>query len=108
VKPSDFNARLRRYRTDFKKAFQQVCKIAGVKATPHDLRHWFASRHAVARTSFQVIAGWLGHSTTWVTQRYAHFQQSYNKAADDGGRVVVLRDRPVEQKLDPTDGAIGT
>ncbi len=72
-----------RYRADFKKAFAQICKIAGISATPHSLRHSFASRHAVAGTSLHVIAGWLGHSTTWITQRYAHFQKTYNEAAEN-------------------------
>ena len=71
------------YRADFKKGFQKVCDIAGIRTTPHELRHSFASRHAVAGTSLHVIAGWLGHSTTWITQRYAHFQKTYNAAADN-------------------------
>jgi len=72
-----------RYRADFKKSFQRVCEIAGIKATPHDLRHSFASRHAIKGRSLHVIAGWLGHSTTWVTERYAHFQQTYNEDVND-------------------------
>ncbi len=71
------------YRADFKKAFQQVCESAGIRTTPHQLRHSFATRHAIAGTSLHVLAGWLGHSTTWVTQRYAHFQTTYNAAADN-------------------------
>jgi integrase len=71
------------YRVDIKKGFAVICRKAGVKATPHDLRHSFASRHAVAGTSLHVIAGWLGHSTTWVTQRYAHYQKTFNAAADN-------------------------
>ena len=71
------------YRADFKRAFQQVCALAGIETTPHQLRHSFATRHAIAGTSLHVLAGWLGHSTTWVTQRYAHFQTTYNAAADN-------------------------
>ena len=71
------------YRADFKKLFSVICTAAGIKATPHDLRHSFASRHAVAGTSLHVIAGWLGHSTTWITQRYAHFQKTFNAAANN-------------------------
>jgi len=72
-----------RYRADFKKGFHQVCKLAGIKATPHDLRHSFASRQAIRGRSLHVIAGWLGHSTTWVTERYAHFQQEYDANVND-------------------------
>lgn len=71
------------YRADFRKGFAQVCKLAGIETTPHQLRHSFASRHAVAGTSLHVLAGWLGHSSTWVTQCYAHFQKTYNEAANN-------------------------
>ena len=71
------------YRVDFRKGFHRACERVGIQATPHDLRHSFASRHAVAGTSIHVIAGWLGHSTTWTTQRYAHFQKTFNEAADN-------------------------
>jgi len=71
------------YRVDFDKGFIRVCEIAEIKATPHALRHSFASRHAVAGTSLHVIAGWLGHSTTWITERYTHFQTNFNDAADN-------------------------
>lgn len=66
-----------KYRAEFRKSFDRVCKTAAIEATPHDLRHSFASRQAVRGRSLHVIAGWLGHSTTWMTERYAHFQQEY-------------------------------
>ncbi|MCL4219308.1 MAG: tyrosine-type recombinase/integrase, partial [Candidatus Hydrogenedentes bacterium] len=72
-----------KYRADLKNSFNRLCELANVDNTPHQLRHSFASRHAVAGTSLHVIAGWLGHSTTWVTQRYAHFQTCFNEAADN-------------------------
>jgi integrase len=72
-----------RYRVDFDRGFRRACEIAEIKATPHALRHSFASRHAVAGTSLHVIAGWLGHSTTWITERYTHFQTNFNDAADN-------------------------
>ncbi|MBN4046783.1 site-specific integrase [bacterium AH-315-P07] len=71
------------YRLDFKKGFKKVCDMADIQTNPHALRHSFASRHAVAGTSLHVIAGWLGHSTTWMTQQYAHFQKTYNDAAEN-------------------------
>lgn len=83
LEASRSNAGKTEYRVDFKKGFQKVCDIAGIQTTPHQLRHSFASRHAVAGTSLHVIAGWLGHSTTWITQRYAHFQKTFNAAADN-------------------------
>lgn len=72
-----------RYRADFRKSFERVCQLAGIKTTPHGLRHSFASRQAVRGRSLHVIAGWLGHSTTWVTERYAHFQQEYDANVND-------------------------
>jgi len=72
-----------RYRVEFKNGFNAVCKLAGIETSPHQLRHSFASRHAIAGTSLHVLAGWLGHSTTWVTERYAHFQSTYNEAANN-------------------------
>jgi integrase len=75
--------RTSRYRADFRKSFNRVCELASIRATPHDLRHSFASRHAVKGRSLHVIAGWLGHSTTWVTERYAHYQHSYDAAVND-------------------------
>ena len=77
------NENKNRYRSDFRKAFQRVCEIANIEATPHDLRHSFASRHAIKGRSLHVIAGWLGHSTTWITERYAHYQQRYNEDVND-------------------------
>jgi integrase len=71
------------YRVDFDRSFRTVCKKSGISSTPHSLRHSFASRHAVSGTPLHVIAGWLGHSTTSVTQLYAHFQRSFNAAADN-------------------------
>jgi len=39
------------------------------------LRHTFASLHAQAGTSLYKIARWMGHSNTYVTERYAHLCQ---------------------------------
>jgi integrase/recombinase XerD len=64
-----------RYRYDFKKAFRTVVKNAGVPwATPHTLRHTFASQLASAGVSLYKIQQWLGHSDANTTQVYAHLQ----------------------------------
>ena len=83
LEPLRANEGKSKYRADFKKSFNRVCELAGTTATPHDLRHSFASRHAVRGRSLHVIAGWLGHSTTWVTERYAHCQKQYNADVND-------------------------
>lgn len=61
------------YRVDFTEAFSTVCKAAGVGwATPHTLRHTFASHLAMAGVSLYKIGRWLGHSDAKTTQIYAH------------------------------------
>jgi len=66
-----------RYRYDFKRAFNTVCKQAGLEwVTPHILRHTFASQLAIAGVSLYKISKWLGHSDFKTTQVYAHLQQA--------------------------------
>ena len=60
-----------KYRAEFRRVLT-VYKTAAIEATPMT---FFASRQAV-RGILHVIAGWLGHSTTWMTERYAHFSRS--------------------------------
>ncbi len=72
-----------RYRADFRTAFDRVCKIAQLETTPHQLRHSFISRHANAGTPLHKIAGWVGHSTTWITERYGHHQNEFDPAANN-------------------------
>lgn len=69
-----------------KKAF----KRAGLdEFTVHDLRHSFASKMAMAGMSLQEIAMLLGHSSTQMTEKYAHLipTDTYRKA------VQVIEDK---------------
>ncbi len=64
-----------RYRFDLRVPFRDVVKAAGVDwATPHTLRHTFASRLAMEGVSLYKIGQWLGHSDPKTTQIYAHLQ----------------------------------
>ncbi len=64
-----------RYRYDFRKGFDKVCKAAGVDdATPHVMRHTFASQLAIAGVSLYKVQKWLGHKDSATTQIYAHLQ----------------------------------
>jgi integrase len=72
-----------RYRADFKRSFEHVCELAEIKTTRHNLRHSFISRHANAGTPLHKIAGWVGHSTTWITERYSHYQQEFDESANN-------------------------
>jgi len=61
------------YRCAFDVSFKKACAKAGVSwATPHTLRHTFASLHAIAGTSLFKISKWLGHKDYKTTQIYAH------------------------------------
>ncbi|MBR2505076.1 MAG: tyrosine-type recombinase/integrase, partial [Elusimicrobiaceae bacterium] len=43
----------------------------------HDLRHTFATMFRVRNGSMSNLQGILGHSTTRMTNRYAHFSPEY-------------------------------
>jgi len=64
----------KRYRWEFSKVFAVLLAEAKVPAwvTPHVLRHTFASLAAQAGISLYKIGTWMGHSSTEVTEIYAH------------------------------------
>jgi integrase len=47
----------------------------------HDLRHSFATAHAMAGTSMKGLQTLLGHKTAAMTQRYAHYSDEALRAA---------------------------
>ena len=53
----------------------------------HDLRHTFASRHAMAGTDLLTLARLLGHSKVTQTEKYfaISFARSGGRRADGGG-----------------------
>ena len=57
---------------DIKKAWLKALDNTGIKCRFHDLRHTAASNYARAGRSLFQIGVLLGHSSTAVTQRYAH------------------------------------
>lgn len=62
-----------RVRYEPRRAFRSAIKAAGVPwATPHVLRHTFASGLVRKGVSLYKVSRWLGHSSINVTQRYAH------------------------------------
>ncbi len=65
------------------KVLARACKAAGLKpATPHVLRHSFASIAGDLGFSELVIAGLLGHSAGSVTRGYVHLDRALVVAAD--------------------------
>ena len=59
--------------TDVKKSFNTVCRRAGIEDFHiHDLRHTCASWLVQADVHLLFVRDVLGHSTTAMTERYAH------------------------------------
>jgi len=59
--------------TDVHESFQTACRRAGIKGCRiHDLRHTFASNLVNAGQSLFVVSKALRHSTTQMSERYAH------------------------------------
>jgi integrase len=66
-------------------AFRRATKRAGVlRFRLHDLRHSFASHHAMAGTPLRALQELLGHKDGRMTARYSHLTDSYLRAAVDG------------------------
>lgn len=64
----------KRYRWEFKGLFDNLVIAAGLEdwVTPHVMRHTFASLAAQAGISLYKIGQWMGHSSSEVTEIYAH------------------------------------
>ena len=61
-----------------KKGFAAACRRAGVKATPHMMRHSAAVWMAEAGTPMPQIARFLGHTDSAITERvYARFSPTF-------------------------------
>lgn len=54
--------------------FERISEISGVHATPHMMRHFFATQSIIAGASIEHLAITLGHSTSYMTQKYTHIQ----------------------------------
>jgi integrase len=51
-------------------------------------RHTFASHRALAGVPLGTVAAWLGHSSVYVTQRYAHLVPAAATAVEEVGRAA--------------------
>lgn len=66
--------RASRYRWEYRKLFTNLVEESRLPngVSPHVLRHTFASLAAQAGVSLFKIGAWMGHSSTEVTEIYAH------------------------------------
>ena len=73
-----------------RKAFSRVLAAAGVEHTRiHDLRHSFASLAVNSGATLYEVQGMLGHSSSQMTQRYAHLADSGLRRASQAVADVV-------------------
>lgn len=80
--------------TDIHEPWHTACRRAGLKDVRiHDLRHTFASNLVNSGHSLFVVSRALGHSTTRMSERYAHLSDETLLAAADaaaGAMATVL------------------
>jgi integrase len=87
-----------RYRWEFRQGFVEMvidAKLDVRVISPHAMRHTFASILAQRGVSLFKIAAWMGHSTSQVTELYAHLT-AYD---DDIGRLN--NPTPAEKSAQP-------
>lgn len=76
--------------TDIHDPWHTACRRAGLKNVRiHDLRHTFASNLVNAGHSLYVVSRALGHSTTRMSERYAHLSDETLFAAADAAASAV-------------------
>ncbi|HFU3945580.1 TPA: tyrosine-type recombinase/integrase [Streptococcus suis] len=63
--------------------FQKVNKACGLKFSPHIMRHFFSTQGQAAGVPIEHMAAALGHSTTYMTQKYTHISDEVAESVSD-------------------------
>ncbi|HEL9634835.1 TPA: site-specific integrase [Streptococcus suis] len=63
--------------------FTKVNKACGLHFSPHIMRHFFSTQGQAAGVSIEHMAAALGHSTTYMTQKYTHISDEVAESVSD-------------------------
>src|SRR5699024_1236124 len=66
-----------------RRRFDPACRSAGITATPHDLRHTYASWLLQSGVTIETLSKLLGHANITTTQRYAHLADTQWESVRD-------------------------
>lgn len=64
-------------------SFERVNRACDVHVTPHMMRHFFSTQGLIAGVSIEHMAAALGHSTSYMTQKYTHIQDEVASEVTD-------------------------
>ncbi|HEM5464106.1 site-specific integrase [Streptococcus suis] len=63
--------------------FQKVNRACGLHFSPHIMRHFFSTQGQAAGVPIEHMAAALGHSTTYMTQKYTHISDEVAESVSD-------------------------
>lgn len=63
--------------------FKLVTQAAGIYVTPHMMRHFFATQGVLSGVPIEHMAAALGHSTSYMTEKYTHIQEEVSASVTD-------------------------
>ncbi|MBL6538758.1 site-specific integrase [Streptococcus suis] len=63
--------------------FKKVSKFCGIHFSPHVMRHFFSTQGQAAGVPIEHMAAALGHSTTYMTQKYTHISDEVAESVSD-------------------------
>ncbi|HFU4488693.1 TPA: tyrosine-type recombinase/integrase [Streptococcus suis] len=63
--------------------FGKVNKVSGLHFSPHIMRHFFSTQGQAAGVPIEHMAAALGHSTTYMTQKYTHISDEVAESVSD-------------------------